>query len=76
MEHLSYQERLAELGLSIPEQIKLRGISSTYIYLRGSTERTEPDSSQWCPVAGPDITGTKQNAVGSLCMSETFSLQR
>lgn len=50
MEHPLYQERLTELGLSIPEQIKCRGISSTYIYPKGSAE-IEPDSSQWCPVA-------------------------
>lgn len=46
------------------------------VYKHLKAKRTEPGSSWWCPVAGPDTTGTSWNAGGSLCTSETlFSLQ-
>ena len=57
--HLSYEERLRELGLFSLGKRWLRGISPKYIYTCSEgAKRTEPGSFQGCPVTGPEATGT------------------
>jgi len=65
-EHLSYEERLRELGLFCPEKSRLRGnLISVYIRKEGA-QRIEPGSSQCHPVPGQEGTGSKWNRGNSL----------
>jgi len=57
LEHLSYEERLRELGWFSLEKRRLRG-DLIYI-LRVGAKRMEPDSFQWCPVTGLRGNGCK-----------------
>jgi len=59
MEHLSYQERLRQLGLFSLEQRRLREISSMCTNIcREGAKKIQPGSFQWCPVTGKEVMGT------------------
>ena len=64
LNHLSYEEKLRELGLFILEKRRLRRILLMYINTsREGAKRTEPG---WCPVTGPEAIGANPNTGGSL----------
>ena len=56
-EHLSYEERLGELGLFSLGKAQ-EDLINVYKYIRGGREKREPGSSQWCPVTGQEAMGT------------------
>jgi len=58
LEHLSYKERLSELGLfSIKKRLRVDLIIA-YKYLKVGVRRMGPNSFQWCPVTGQGAMGT------------------
>lgn len=70
LEHLSYDERLKELKLyslekkAEGEEVVRRSYKHLEIPERRVQKRTEPGSSQWCPVPGQQMTGTNRNVGG------------
>jgi len=57
LEHLSYEERLRELGLFSLKKRRLRG--DLINISRVGVKRMGPDSFQWCPATGQRAMGTK-----------------
>jgi len=56
LEHLSYKERLRELGLFSLKQRRLRGDLTNMLSV--GVRRMGPSSFQWCPATGQGAMGT------------------
>jgi len=57
-EHLSYEERLRELGLFSLEEKAQGNLTNVINTWWEGMKKSEPGSFQWCPVTVQEATGT------------------